>query len=259
MSPVGLIHPVLPSARGAVRTTWLVLPGWGQSGAHWVPLARWLSSAGIRLWWADVRVIADHAQGRRGGVERLVDVAAGVDAERAGLPISAVVAHSASAPVATLLSEADRTLRLALLDPVPAQFGLSRGEPAPDGVRRPGPARRPLGELYPFAAAEVLRQISTAGGSDEGDALTAGAFPAGSHHPGRVSRVADALRRLATPLVLVRGAASTVCSDDLARRFCAQAPAGGRVHTVDRAGHSPHIDRPQSVAEILTSVLNGSR
>ncbi len=251
-------RPVLTSGRGGYRSTWLVLPGWGQSGAHWVPVARWLAHGGVRLLWLDMKALAESCEGERGSVRRLQAVAARVHATCRDSGTSMLVAHSAAAPVATLVAAGATGPDVALVEPVPAQFGVPV-EPPPTAPADAPVGPRPLPALYPFAGAEALRQISAVTGSTDGESLAPAALLDAGPTGERVALVAHALRTVPAPIQVICGAASAVCPPPLAQRLCADAPSGSRLHVVDRAGHSPHIDRPQIVAEILTTCTTGGQ
>lgn len=246
-------HPVVPRLRGNHRQTWLILPGWGQSAAHWVPVARWLNRVGVAALWIDMAALAASAPGEKGSQERLVAVAELVAAISREHGVSRLIAHSAAAPAAVVVGAgAQPAPSITLVEPVPAHFGVSPPALSRSGsARHIAPIQRSLDELYPFASPEALRQIAVMTGRAHGEALSPASLGDASPTAERASWVGGALERQRLPLRFFRGAASTVCPLDLAEQLCARAPAGSLVQTVERSGHSPHVDRPHEVAELL--------
>ena len=110
-----------------------------------------------------------------------------------------------------------------------AQLGLRRRE---DGryVLKMDPALRGAGFAdSPEDAAERERQMSEA--------------------------LWDALRRIACPTLVVRGAASDVFSAETADRMVDEVLAKGRLAVVPRAGHSVMTDNPEGFREAVTAFV----
>jgi pimeloyl-ACP methyl ester carboxylesterase len=65
----------------------------------------------------------------------------------------------------------------------------------------------------------------------------------------------DALRRIACPTLVVRGAASDVFSAETAERMVDEALAKGRLAIVPRAGHSVMTDNPEGFLEAVAAFV----
>jgi pimeloyl-ACP methyl ester carboxylesterase len=65
----------------------------------------------------------------------------------------------------------------------------------------------------------------------------------------------DALRRIACPILVVRGAASDVFSAETADRMVDEALAKGRLAVVPRAGHSVMTDNPEGFRDAVAAFL----
>lgn len=232
---------VLPSYTGS-SARWLVLHGWAQSSAFWVPLARRLP--GVSLVCPDLRALAESCAAPAGSRERtaeLVSLLAGAD-------VSVIIAHSAGATVGVPLAHELPVSTLVLVDPLAHQLGLA----AAPQLRGGAPEERSLRSLYPFASDDVLRVIEASGGAPSRrlGALTA--------DPARADAVRSALATLPVELLLVRGERSALLSPDQASKIVATAPRGS-AHTVERAGHSVHVDQPRALAALLTEHVRKTR
>lgn len=65
----------------------------------------------------------------------------------------------------------------------------------------------------------------------------------------------DALRRVACPALVVRGAASDVFSAETAERMVDEVLAQGRLATVPRAGHSVMTDNPEGFRDAVAAFV----
>ncbi|WP_433496755.1 alpha/beta fold hydrolase [Sphaerimonospora sp. CA-214678] len=244
-----LITAVVPQPCGA---SWLLLPGWQQSAAHWTPVARWLAGSGITLRAADLATAADGCVAPRGTLARTEELVDRLLAETVTAEAVIVAGHSAGAPLAVLLAVALPGVQaVVMVEPVASHFGTAppcAAVPGMPGV--PGGLRR-LRDQYPMAAEATLRSIDAAarrlpGSEPAGPAR--GPAPADDR---RAARAGQALAATRVPVLVVRGQASALLSEQDARTLAAMAPFG-RCVTVPDAGHSPHIDRPRATAAYLT-------
>lgn len=244
-------QPVLASAARGGRTRWLVLPGWGQQGAHWAACARWLARDGVELWWTDLAQVAARTGGPRGGLARLRGTAEHVTRAVAALDAGVVVAHSAAAVVAVAAHAAGAAVRVSLVEPVPAHLGVAGA--APVGAPQHGDVAE-LAALYPFAADGTLRRLGAATGRTHERALPARDLaPAGGTDPERLQWLRSVLPDLAGHVHAVRGEASASCTADAWEALRRVLPPGTPLETVARAGHSPHLDQPQGLARLLVA------
>ncbi|MBD3003822.1 alpha/beta hydrolase [Streptomyces sp. 5-10] len=239
---------------------WLLLPGLGQTGAYWAPVARWLAADGIALLAADMPALAAACTAPRGSYDRLTEMAHRLADAAAERGISAVVGHSAGAPAA-LLTTGRRGIRATMLvEPVPEHFGMSLSVPragVPDLMRgdsEPAESVQALRRLHPLAAETTLRAIAaaTTAGWGRPRSVPASSAGAGRLPAARARAVGDRLGATATPVLVLSGALSAMLPGDLARVLAGQATAGTH-RTVARAGHSPHVDRPRETAAALTA------
>ncbi|MFK8850086.1 alpha/beta fold hydrolase [Streptomyces sp. Ac-502] len=130
-----VLRPVLPQRSFPARRRWLLLPGLGQTGAYWTPVARWLAADGTALLAADMPLLSAACTAPRGSYDRLVELAGLLADAAARHGARAVVGHSAGAPAALLSAGATpgSGLRAAMLvDPVPEHLGMTRTTPGPE-------------------------------------------------------------------------------------------------------------------------------
>lgn len=245
-----LITAVVPHTRG---TPWLLLPGWQQSGAHWTPVARWLTAARITLLAADLAAAAVGCTAPRGSLARTEDLVDRLLAEPVSAEAAIVVGHSAGAALAVLMAATMPDVQgVVLVEPVASHFGLT--EPRALATRPPGLAGGPrtLRDQYPMAAEATLRSIDVAArrlphgepGSPRPVSADADAE--------RTARVGRALATTHVPVLVLRGQASALFTAGDAQAFVAAALSVSCV-TLPESGHSPHIDRPRATAAQLTA------
>ncbi|MEU6331251.1 alpha/beta hydrolase [Streptomyces sp. NPDC047049] len=245
---VRLLTEVVPRAGG---TPWLLLPGWQQSAAHWTPLARWLSGAGITLYAADMATAAAGCTAPRGSLARTEELVDRLLGEPVTGRAAVAVGHSAGAPLAGLLAAALTSLRgVVLVEPVAAQFGAAPPRPPTPGMPGAPGGPRTLRDQYPMAAASTLRSIDAA--ARRLSRTEPGPPPPAAADDRRAARAGRALAAARVPVLVVRGQASALLSAEDARTLAALPPSGRCVTLLD-AGHSPHIDRPRDTAAQLTA------
>jgi pimeloyl-ACP methyl ester carboxylesterase len=206
---------------------------------------------------ADVEAATEHL-----GIERLV-----------------LVGHSLGGRVATLFAgrHAQRMAGLVLVDIGPEldARGVTRirmetessVDPAFDSVDA---YARLLSLLYPAATPEAIDRMARHGvrqGEDgrwrlRQDPALRGAFgrdesPEQAADRERQSTAAqwEALRRIACPTLVVRGAASDVFAPETADRMVDEVLAKGRLAVVAQAGHSVMTDNPKGFLAVLSSFL----
>ncbi|KJK50452.1 hypothetical protein UK23_10705 [Lentzea aerocolonigenes] len=234
-------------------TPWLLLPGWQQSGAHWTPVARWLTASRITLLAADLAVAAAACAAPRGSLARTEELVDRLLAEPVSAKAAVVVGHSAGAPLAVLMAAALPGVRgVVVVEPVASHFGVT--EPR---VRVPGPAGvtsgpRSLRDQYPMAAETTLRSIDAAARRlPHGEPGSPGRTPPDADAE-RAARAGRALATTRVPVLVLRGQASALFTAEDARTLAATAPSGSCV-TLPETGHSPHIDQPRTTAAQLTA------
>ncbi|MEU3660937.1 alpha/beta hydrolase [Streptomyces sp. NPDC032940] len=249
-APGSLVTPVLPRPGGR---PWLVLPGWRQSGAHWTPLARWLTGSGVGLHAADLATAAARCDAPRGSLARTEEMAAALLAEPVAADAAIVVGHSAGTPLAALLAAAlPGVAGLVLVEPVAAHFGAAPPRPPvlSEAVLAAGAGS--LRRQYPLAAATTLRTIDAALRGQPRQAEDDPVPPTAATDVRRTERVREALVSARVPVLVVRGRASALLAAEHARILAGMAPKG-RAVTLPDAGHSPHIDSPRATAAHLTA------
>lgn len=239
-----LLTAVVPRPGGA---PWLLLPGWQQSGAHWTPVARWLTASRITLLAADLAAAAAGCAAPRGSAARTGELVDRLLAEPRGAEAEIVVGHSAGAALAVLVAAALPGVRgLVVVEPVASHLGVTE----PRALVRGPVGGAGLREQYPMAAETTLRSISAAARrlplGDPGTPLRTPPDPARAEHAGR------ALATTGVPVLVLRGQASALFTAEDARKVAAAAPSG-RCVTVQESGHSPHIDQPRATAAHLTA------
>ncbi|MFF2861161.1 alpha/beta fold hydrolase [Streptomyces rubiginosohelvolus] len=256
--PAAPVHPVLPGATCAGERL-LLVPGLGQSAAHWGPFARWLASRERTLLAVDPGVLAAESSAPRGSYDRLREMAEALAAACDEHGVSGVLGHSAGAPAALLTASLAAFDTVTLIEPVPSHFAV---HPAPRGPRTPGsngpgtpglvarPGDDPgesLRRLHPLAAESTLRAVTAA--------LAAGGplppppppLPE-SARPllrDRADRTGVALAAHRGRVVVLRGAHSALLRQADAETLAARA-SDGELRVIERAGHSPHIDAPRA-------------
>ncbi|HEX5569115.1 MAG TPA: alpha/beta hydrolase [Streptomyces sp.] len=262
-----LLAPVPPHRAGV---PWLVLPGWGQSAAHWVPTARWAAGSGVCLWAADLAGAAAAAAAPRGTVERTTEIVRRLveegDVSRARL----IVGHSAGAPLAVLAAALMTGVRaVVLIEPVASHFGLAprRVKDPSDAVPTAGaasdatadPEYERLRRRHPMASQSTLRAIAAAlthlpasAGPQDGSGR-----PSTLRIPATAEAAGRALAALRVPVLVVRGQASALLTPAEAGVLAGAARAGACA-TVPGAGHSPHIDQPRETARTLLDFAAGT-
>jgi 3-oxoadipate enol-lactonase len=67
----------------------------------------------------------------------------------------------------------------------------------------------------------------------------------------------DALRRVACPTLVIRGAASDVVDPDVAERMAEEVLSHGRLALVERAGHSVMVDNPTGCRDAIAAFVLG--
>ncbi|MGW0845351.1 alpha/beta fold hydrolase [Streptomyces sp. NPDC002787] len=245
-----LITAVVPRPGG---TTWLLLPGWQQSAAHWTPVARWLTGSRITLLAADLAGAAAGCAAPRGTAARTEELVDRLLGEPVTAEVAIVVGHSAGAPLAALVAAAlPGTRGVIMVEPVASHFGATEPRPAVRGPAGALGGPRGLREQYPMASEATLRSI---------DAAARRLPHGGPEPPGRTPSDADAERAVLAgralaatraPVLVLRGQASALLTAEDARTLAAMAPSG-RCVTLPDTGHSPHIDRPRATAAHLTA------
>nr|WP_240943002.1 alpha/beta hydrolase [Planosporangium thailandense] len=245
------------------------MPGWGQTGAFWVPVARWLGAAGVGLDCADLAALAEACAAPPGTLARtreLLDRLA--EQARRRMPL-VLLGHSAGAALAVLLAGHLPGVRaLALVEPVPAHFGCvaetrPARPPVPSAQRHSRAAAPPGGpdrieqalrEIYPAAAATTLRTVASGLWAEAVPVRAAAVRAPGAGDPARVAAVRAALAAAAVPILIVRGTASTFLSGPDAQRLAAAVVGRCHLAVIPRAGHSPHVDRPRDTAAVLSDL-----
>lgn len=246
---VRLLSEVVPRPGG---TPWLLLPGWQQSAAHWTPLARWLTGAGITLYAADMAAAAAGCTAPRGSLARTEELVDRLLGEPVTGRAAVAVGHSAGAPLAGLLAAALASLRgVVLVEPVAAQFGVTPPRSPAPGMSGAPDGPRTLRDQYPMAAASTLRSIDAAARRLSRTEPDPPPRPALADDR-RAARAGRALAAARVPVLVVRGQASALLSAENAHTLAA-VPPSGRCVTLPDAGHSPHIDRPRDTAAQLTA------
>ncbi|MFH9264903.1 alpha/beta fold hydrolase [Streptomyces sp. NPDC017546] len=264
--PAAPVHPVLPGATGAGKRL-LLVPGLGQSAAHWGPFARWLASRDRALLAVDPGALAAQSAAPRGSYDRLREMAEALAAACDEHGISGVLGHSAGAPAALLTASLADFGTVTLIEPVPSHFAV---HPAPRGPGTPGPdvpgtsgpdvpgtpglVARPgddpgesLRRLHPLAAETTLRAVTAALAAVGPSPPPAPPLPE-SARPllrDRADRTGAALAAHLGRVVVLRGAHSALLRRTDAETLAARA-AHGELRVVERAGHSPHIDAPRA-------------
>jgi pimeloyl-ACP methyl ester carboxylesterase len=179
-----------------------------------------------------------------------------------GLDKPILVGHSFGGMVACEIAAAHpaRVKSLVLIDPV----GLWRDD-APvrnwmifsDEERRRGLFADPVGEAAKrfFAVPSVAAErVAAVVGRTWSEACT-GKFVWPIPDKGLKKRI----HRIAAPTLVLWGEADGVIGAAYAREF-ADRIAGARVALVERAGHLPHLERPDEVVKLVTGFLrNGAR
>ncbi|MFI1931382.1 alpha/beta fold hydrolase [Streptomyces sp. NPDC020330] len=269
------VHPVLPGATGAGKRL-LLVPGLGQSAAHWGPFARWLASRDRALLAVDPGALAAQSAAPRGSYDRLREMAEALAAACDEHGISGVLGHSAGAPAALLTASLADFDTVTLIEPVPSHFAVhpaprGPGTSGPDGPSTSGPdvpgtssgpdvpgnpglVARPgddpgesLRRLHPLAAETTLRAVTAALAAVGPSPPPAPPLPE-SARPllrDRADRTGAALAAHRGRVVVLRGAHSALLRRTDAETLAARA-ADGELRVVERAGHSPHIDAPRA-------------
>ncbi|WP_158767787.1 alpha/beta fold hydrolase [Streptomyces sp. NRRL F-5702] len=256
--PAAPVHPVLPGATGAGERL-LLVPGLGQSAAHWGPFARWLASRERTLLAVAPGALAAQSSAPRGSYDRLREMAQALAAACDEQGVSGVLGHSAGAPAALLTASLAAFDTVTLIEPVPSHFAV---HPAPRGPRTPGsdnpgtpglvarPGEDPgesLRRLHPLAAETTLRAVTAALAAGEPLPPPPAPLPE-SARPlllDRADRTGAALAAHRGRVVVLRGAHSALLRQTDAETLAARA-ADGELRVIERAGHSPHIDAPRA-------------
>jgi len=64
------------------------------------------------------------------------------------------------------------------------------------------------------------------------------------------------LHRIRIPTLLLWGAEDRIVAPDYGRAYCAAIP-GARFEAIERAGHFPHVERPEEFARLVTGFIEG--
>lgn len=254
----------------------LLLHGFGMSARVWDPIAGALATH--RVLAPDARGHGDsdrspdpHGSSRTG----LADLTALVD--ELALERFALVGHSMGAAVSIRFAarHPERLERLVLLDAGPDLPAVSRRRPRPQPRRTPpvsgfasvGAYAQALGILYPRARPEELLELAHHWLTRRPDGrfepkLDPGLLRPENHgaEPSAVARRKDSdllwsqLARIRCPILIVRGAHSTVLSEPTARRMLAVAEDAQLVELA-QAGHAVMLDAPRALAAALQGFL----
>ncbi|WAX76554.1 alpha/beta fold hydrolase [Streptomyces sp. KMM 9044] len=259
------VRAVLPGARSAGERL-LLLPGLGQTPAHWGPFARWLTGRGLTLLAAEPAALAAGSTAPRGSYARVREMAGALAAACREHGVAGVLGHSAGAPAALLTASLAGFATVTLIEPVPAHFGLRAATPDPV-LRRHGPGgpetshlvalpdEEPgdsLRRLHPLAAETTLRAITAALRAQRPAPAPPPPLPATKHSrlTDRAEQTAAALASHHGQVLVLRGAHSALLTRADAETLTARA-ANGTLRVVERAGHSPHIDAPRATVAAL--------
>lgn len=250
---------VLPSGIAGSRRC-LLFHGWGQTGAYWIPVARWLPRE-VELAWVRLGGVVRQVSGLPGSMERTEQIVARVGSE--GPTPEMVVGHSAGAVTALCAAATWPTVRaLCLVEPLlshlnpAAAGGKSRGAPSAMAVAD-GATEEALTSAYPLAEARTIATIAAALAADAHapDPMTSLRPPRGDTSD-RAARIRELIGDMTVPVTLIRGAASSYCrAGDLDTIAAAFHRAPVTITTIDAAGHSPHVDQPCAVASAMAAAL----
>ncbi|MFD6517040.1 alpha/beta fold hydrolase [Rhodococcus sp. NPDC060176] len=252
--------PVIPGLHSS-RKRLLLVPGLGQNRAHWGPFARWLAEHRMALLAVDPAGLAGRCTAPQGTYERVDQMAAALASACQKNGVTGVIGHSAGAPPALLAASHGQINTVTLLEPVPSHFGINGPHPYTDPFVPPSavartdrlvstPGEQPsesLRRLHPFASPSTLRTICAAISAQ--DYLTPSPISQQGSAPPTLAdrgvRTMDALAHYAGQVLILRGKHSALLSTSHAE-FLTSRARKGIMRTVDRAGHSPHIDAPRA-------------
>lgn len=200
--------------------------------------------------------------------------------EALGIERLVLVGHSLGGRVSTLFAgrHPERMAGLVIVDAGPeldprgtTRIRLDVQKSADQSFASVAEYERALAHAYPAAAPEALARMARHGLRRRED----GRFerktdPAFGRARARLSeaeleaserettaRLWEALRRIACPTLVVRGAASDVLSADCADRMVEDTLARGSLAVVPRASHSVMIDNPKGFAEAVCGFVLG--
>jgi pimeloyl-ACP methyl ester carboxylesterase len=179
--------------------------------------------------------------------------------DRLAIPAAALVGHSFGAMVACEVAAAypARASRLVLIDPI----GLWRDDAPVVNWMLLNPAELPS---YVFRDPDTIAARRLFAPSEEGEArVTArvqlqwamgatGKFIWPLPDKGLKKRI----HRVRVPTLLVWGQDDRLVPPVYAEEFARRIP-GARVETVERAGHAPHLEQPETVARLVRDFLAG--
>jgi pimeloyl-ACP methyl ester carboxylesterase len=255
---------------GARPPAMLLVHGFSHGGFVWRTLADALSDAmpGLGMAAVDLRGHGDSDRDPRGRYDidtHVADVAA--VARALDVQDCVLVGHSLGASVAILAAERlpRRPQAVILVDGGP---GLSPAASAhvreeflqskfryrsPDEYRDQLRASMPMGSapVLQAMAADALAQL----GPGEFRLKADRALGYQVHDPGIDAALWQALQRMRIPLLVVRGAASALCTKAWCDAFAARVPHAA-IETVNRAGHAVMLDNPDRFNALVLQYLS---
>ena len=179
--------------------------------------------------------------------------------DRLDLKSAAVVGHSFGGMVATELAATtpERVRRLVLIDPV----GLWRDDhPVKNWMIMPEAARPQA--LFAKAAGDVARQFFAHPEDKEARVASVVAFVWAQACTGKYvwplpdKGLKHRIHRIAAPTLIIWGKQDGIASPVYAAEFTARI-GGSRAELIDDAGHLPHLERSEPVAELARRFLAG--
>lgn len=259
------------SADGGRGAPALFVHGFAHDRSVWAGIAARLSSL-VRPWRMDLRGHGESTwsiAGRYALEDHAADVAAVLDAM--GPEPATIVAHSLGGHAATLATAArpDRVRALVLVDTGPglSLAGMLQIASGTAGMLRSHASvaayRARLDVTYPLADPAALDRLAASGLVRRRDGrLEPRLDPAllfGPPDPDTIarteSRLWQALSSVACPTLVVRGAASAMLPAAVALRMVERTLVDGRLHTIERAGHSVMLDAEPELADRIEAFL----
>ena len=176
--------------------------------------------------------------------------------ERLDVASCHLVAHSSATPVAVefALAYPGRTATLVVVGPVPVSGVSTPAEAYPLLERLPqdhnllSQALHASAPTLDPASVEFQHYVADAGSID-GMTLVANARSLDAWAP------RERLRQLTLPVLLMRGEADLMVSDEEAQQTLLAIPGANNLEILAGAGHSPMVERPQAFAEVLVRFI----
>ena len=271
----GLRHHLLEW--GAGDRVVLLLHGFLEHAHAWDRVAPRLAGAGHHVLALDWRGHGDSEWIGAGGYYHFADYTADLAfLVRALGGRAALVGHSMGAGAALVYAgtEPERVTALVAVDSLgppdtppeaaPGRFAAWLGDLVRVGergrlARAPGDVAARLRERFPRFSPEVARHMA-GHGTRESDGTRVWKFDplhqTTSPQPYYVAQAREFWRRIACPVLYVEGGESPfrLAEDDLEARLAA---LRARRVTIEGAGHHPHLERPERMAEVLIEFLGG--